>query len=146
MTARRAPLVHHALLAALAVFAFSYEVRLTYQNLPEWFGRTDAPTRPFFAADIGIEPITISFLTHEAAEAGLKSGDQLVAVNGMPVVGTAVFGEAMHRARAGDVLRVTVRRGGELQTAAITLRGGGHHNWVGLVAMVVLVVFRFFRS
>jgi hypothetical protein len=73
MAVRRAPVFHYTALALLAVFAFGYEVRLTYQNLPEWFGRTDAPTRPFFAADTGTEPITISFLTDETAQAGLKS-------------------------------------------------------------------------
>jgi phosphoserine phosphatase RsbU/P len=141
MTARRPPMVHYAVLAALAVFALSYEVRLTYQNLPEWFGRTDAPTLPFFAEDIGTEPITIFFLTHEAAQAGLKSGDELVAVNGRPVVGTFVFGEAMHNARAGDVLRVTVRRRGELRTGAIILRSsGGHHTSVWYVTAVSLLV------
>ena len=140
MTAKRIPLVHYALLAALAVFAFSYEIRLTYQNFPEWFGRTDAPTRPFFAENTGTEPITISFLTDEAKAAGLKSGDQLVAVNGKPVVGTAVFGEAMHRARAGDVLEVTVRHGGQLRTAAVTLRGGRHHDVLWLLISVLLIV------
>jgi hypothetical protein len=106
IAARRPPVFHYALLAALALIAFSYEVRLTYQNLPEWFGRTDAPRRPFFAEDVGTGPITIDFLNREAKEAGLKAGDELVAVNGKPVVGTFVFGEAMHQARAGDALRV----------------------------------------
>ncbi|HEY6271808.1 MAG TPA: GAF domain-containing protein [Terriglobales bacterium] len=137
---RRPPTLLYFLLAVLAVFTLSYEVRLTYQNLPQWFGRNDAPVRPFFAEDIGTEPITISFLTHEAAQAGLKAGDELVAVNGKPVVGTFVFGEAMHKARAGDVLRVTVARGSEPRTAAIILRRSGGHDWVGYVAMVLLVV------
>ena len=140
LSARRPPVVRYAVLGIMAVIAFSYEVRLTYQNLPEWFGRSDAPARPFFAEDIGTQPITVSFLTHEAVAAGLKSGDELVALNGRPVVGTAVFGDAMRHARAGDVLRVTVQRAGELRTAAITLRSGGHRGWVGWVTLVLLVV------
>jgi S1-C subfamily serine protease len=55
------------------------------------------------------------------------SSDELVAVNGKPVVGTAVFGDAMRAARAGDKLRVTVRRPGETSdrtasTAPLRLR------------------------
>jgi sigma-B regulation protein RsbU (phosphoserine phosphatase) len=50
-----------------------------------------------------------------------------------------VFGEAMRDARPDDVLRVSVRRRGELQTADITLRGG-HHDPVWLVLTVLMVV------
>src|SRR5579859_7278369 len=104
MAARRVPVVQYTLLAVLAAFACSYELRLTYQNLPEWFGRSDAPIRPFFADANGTGPIKISFLTNDAADAGLKSGDELVSVNGRPARGTAVFGEAMHEARSGSTL------------------------------------------
>ena len=122
---RQRPTILYAILTVLALLAFSYEVRLAYQNFPDWFGRSNAPTRPFFAQDTGTEPIRIGFLTLDAKKAGLEDGDELVAINGKPVVGTAVFGEAMHSAGAGDILHVTVRRGGQLRTAAITLRGGG---------------------
>ncbi len=143
MAARRRPTLLYFVLAVLAVFTFSYEVRLTYQNFPEWFGRADAARRPFFADAAGTEPIRISFLTNEAADAGLKSGDELVAVNGRPAVGTAVFGEAMHAARVGDVLRVIVRRQGETseRTASITLRSGSVHYYsVWFVMALTLVV------
>jgi predicted metalloprotease with PDZ domain len=127
IAARRRPTVLYLVLAVLAMLTFSYEVRLTYQNFPQWFGRTDAARRPFFADASGTEPIRISFLNNEAADAGLKSGDELVSINGKLVVGTAVFGDAMRAARAVDKLRVTVRRAGETsdRTASITLRSGG---------------------
>ena len=141
MAARRVPIIHYALLSLLAVLTFSYEARLAYQNLPEWFGHRDAPRRPFFVDANGTEPLKISFLNRESAEAGLKADDDLVAVNGRPAAGTAVYGEAMHAARAGDVLRVTVRRAGQVREASIILRSGaGHHDALGYAVMVLLVV------
>jgi len=142
MATRRRPVALYVVLAVLAAFTFGYEVRLTYQNFPEWFGHKDAAIRPFFADDRGTGPIEISFLNTEAKDAGLKSGDELVAINGKPVTGTAVYGEAMRTSRGGDTLHLLVRRDGRLHTAAIRLRGGGRHDpvWFALAVLLVVIV------
>jgi S1-C subfamily serine protease len=57
-----------------------------------------------------------------AAAAGLQPGDQIVAVNGQPLI-ASLGGEAKERlfGKAGDTRRVTVRRGGEEKSFALTL-------------------------
>jgi hypothetical protein len=120
---RQRPAILYAILGVLALTAFSYEVRPAYQNFPDWLGRPNAPTRPFSAQDKGTEPITIGFLTPDDKKAGVGDGDELVAINGKPVVGTAVFGEAMHAAGAGDISGKGI--GAALMMAALeaSLRG-----------------------
>ena len=48
------------------------------------------------------------FVNQAAAKAGVKENDIIVSVNGHPFSGLAVFGEAMRKAKPGDVLHVTV--------------------------------------
>ena len=122
MASRRRPTALYIVLSLLAAFAFSYEVRLCCQQFPEWFGRDDAPSRPFFLDTGGTGPLQISFLNNTAAQAGLRSGDALLTINGRPVVGTADFGEAMARSHAGDVVRVTVQRRGESAERAVSIK------------------------
>jgi sigma-B regulation protein RsbU (phosphoserine phosphatase) len=145
MTVRRRPRALYVVLLVLAAFTFAYEVRLAYQQFPGLFGYRDAPGRPFFLETHGTDPIQISFVEANARQAGLKNGDTLLTINGRPVVGAADFGEAMAAARAGDVMRVTVRREGESgdRSAAIKLgyRASGRSAvWYALAILNVIVV------
>jgi len=122
----RLPLAQYAALGLLFIGAISYQLRFTAEQFPGLWGHSDAPHRPFYCAMAGDGPIQIYFPSQEAQKSGLRSGDTLIAVNQEPATGTAVFGEAMGHALAGDLLTVTVEHGGQItpteQTTAITLQ------------------------
>jgi len=146
MASRRRPTALYVVLSLLAAFTFSYELRLCYQQFPSWFGTRDAPQRPFFLDTDGPGPLQVSFVVSSARQAGIKTGDILLTINGRPVTGTADYGEAMAAARGGDVLRVTVRSKGEAtgRTVSVKLsnrmadRGG--FVWWALVILNVIIV------
>ena len=69
-----------------------------------------------------IEPVLGQVVPGEpAADAGLRVGDRIVAIDGEPVVG---WGQAVDRIRAaaGEPLRMEVQRGGERIAATVTPR------------------------
>jgi hypothetical protein len=102
------PTLHYVALSALFVCAVTYQVPVAEYRFPRWFHRTNAVEGPFYP-DVGPEGVSVHFLSGEAREAGLKDGDRLVAVNGRPLTGTAVYGEALARARPGEVMALVSR-------------------------------------
>ena len=107
---RQRPIAQYVVLGALFFAAVAYQVRFTVEQFPGILGHSDVPRRPFYCAMAGDGPIQVYFPSPEAQEAGLQSGDVLIAVNQKAVTGRAVFGEALAHARVGDMLAVTVER------------------------------------
>src|SRR6516164_10527939 len=107
-------------LGTLLVVAVIYQARLTEYEFPGWFGHPNAARWPFLVG-VSSNDLTIDFLTPEAKAAGLRAGETLVAVNGMPVTGTAVYGEIIAHAQVGAQLEVTVRARGQPASAERTL-------------------------
>src|SRR5215471_15715838 len=106
------PIASYVALGALFIVAVAYQVRFLKWQFPGWFGQGDAAAWPFFffvQASPPTSAIVVGFLSPEAKQAGLQEGDVLLAVNGRPLRGTAVYGEEMAKAHAGDLLSVTVR-------------------------------------
>jgi phosphoserine phosphatase RsbU/P len=60
----------------------------------------------------GFARFTLEYVDHKAAAAGLNRGDILIAINGRPYTGRAVFLEELQRATPGSTLAVTVRSPG----------------------------------
>jgi len=108
------PIASYVALGAVFIAAVAYQVRFLKWQFPGWFGQGDAAAWPFV---LFVQPspptsaIVVGFLSPEAKHAGLREGDNLLAVNGRPLRGTAVYGEEMAKAHAGDLLGVTVRAG-----------------------------------
>jgi hypothetical protein len=121
-------------------------VPLTEYQFPGWFGRPNAARQPFLVGTVS-KDLTIDLLTPEAKGFGLRTGGTLVTVNGRPVTGTAVYGEVIAHARAGDQLEVTVRekeeRASSERTISLTLQGNGpeHRPLVAVTLLVVMPVF-----
>ena len=75
-----------------------------------------------------------------AAQAGLKPGDVVVALEGQPVMSWDELAEKIHR-RAGEPTRLDVKRGGETLTITVTPKRGkipgpdGKETEVGLVGI-----------
>jgi sigma-B regulation protein RsbU (phosphoserine phosphatase) len=95
------PAFLYSLLAGLFVISLLYQIRY----LPDLFHR-ETLHFPFFFVDAGSD--TINFVTPEAASFGIRNGDHLLAVNGTPLTGTGVLGQAFAKARAGVPLVLTI--------------------------------------
>ena len=62
----------------------------------------------------------VRFRADSALErAGLKTGDQIVAVNGRAMSDAVAFGSSIHALHAGDDVRIDVRRGSEMLTVNV---------------------------
>ena len=122
MTVKNKTLVPYLWLALLFAISAAYQVRATLYSFPYYF-HVPAVTWPFHPNYSHGEP-HLSFVIPAAAEARVKENDVLVAVNGQPFTGLAVFGEAMRHAKPGDTLNVSVRspEDSSPHTAAILLQ------------------------
>src|SRR6516164_7642352 len=98
---RPRPWAQHVALAVLFIIAVVYQVRVTEHQFPGWFDHSNTARAPF-SVGAGSSNLTIDFLTPQAKDAGLHAGETLLAVNGQPVTGTAVYGEIIAHAHAGD--------------------------------------------
>jgi sigma-B regulation protein RsbU (phosphoserine phosphatase) len=136
------PLAQYVALAVLFMIAVVYQVRLTEYEFPGWFGHSNAARGPFLVG-VSSNDLTIGFLMPEVKAAGLHAGETLVAVNGEPVRGTAVHGEMIAHAHAGDRLAVTVRPQGKpaaaTRTISLTLEARRPER-TPLVAVMLLLV------
>ena len=83
----------------------------------------------------------LQFVSEPARQAGLQNGDTLLAVNGRPLTGLAVFGEAIRTAKPGDILNVQfLHRGGTIPlSAAIPLDQATAHPFSLPAASIVIV-------
>jgi len=105
------PILQYVALGLLFVLAASYQVRSVMYAFPNYFHRTVAayPFAPVYQKGHAI----LTFVGRTAQEAGLRDNDILIAVNGQPLTGLAIFGEAIRKAKPGDVLQVEVAHPGE---------------------------------
>jgi len=97
------PIVRYAMLAFLFAITMVYEVRYTGDIL-----RGERVDVPFFITESATN--RIAFATPDAHRAGIRTGDQLLAVDGVPYTGTSVLGDARARARPGSRIVLTVSR------------------------------------
>jgi phosphoserine phosphatase RsbU/P len=99
---------------ALYVFLFAYIViSLTYQFagsvslIVGYFDLRHQVEAPF---DVGFNRLELKDLSEAAKQAGLKAGDRVESLDGVPYRGRAVWQSTRWYAHPGDVLRVGVRR------------------------------------
>lgn len=142
----RKPAIRHVCLAALLAVAVAYQLRFTELTFPRFFGRPEGFDWPFLLLGEFKDPFSVDFLSQQATQAGIHRGDTLVAVNGKPVTGAAVYGEAMAAARVGDIVRITLRsaqpgQGASERTVDLRLQ---QSNGGGVVTLTLLVVLPFF--
>jgi sigma-B regulation protein RsbU (phosphoserine phosphatase) len=146
LQASKRPVVQYVCLAVVCVVAVAYQVRSMEYRFPRWFGQTDAPMWPFRAyGDDNSLSFSIAYLHASAKQAGLHEGDILLAVNGKPMTGKAVWGEAIARAKTGDTVTVTVtsKKGVPPRTATIRL-APFEANTRGPLPVVLFVVLPIF--
>jgi phosphoserine phosphatase RsbU/P len=119
MRAKNPPILRYVCLALLFVLASAYQIRSTMYSFPDYF-HLQVAGYPFFPSFVNGRPLT-EFVGPAAQRAGVKENDILLAVNGRPFTGLAVFGEAMRHARPRDPLTVTVLTPGDTNPRNATL-------------------------
>jgi phosphoserine phosphatase RsbU/P len=146
MTAKNKTLLPYLCLALLFAIAAAYQVRGALYSFP-YYLHVRAVAWPFYPNYSHDEP-HLSFVIPSAAEAGVKENDILVAVNGRPFTGLAVFGEAMRLAKAGDTLNVSVLSPGASspRSASIPLeaRPAATNVWANISVLSVKFVMPLF--
>ena len=133
MPARR-PILLYCLLAI--VFAITLAFQVGY--LPQFVHR-DATNVPFFFTEAGSNRVQLT--SSDAVQLGVRQGDQVVAVNGVPYTGTSILSSAFSKARAGTPLRITIipkdpARGGR-QTIALPVTAAQLGSWATSTDLVI---------
>lgn len=111
----------YAALAVLFVIAAGYQVRALKQIFPQWFGAEfvqwpfllDAEDQPHFL---------LQFVREDARAAGLRDGDALIAINGIPVTSRSVYADLLSASHPGEVMKVMYRRNGQPIVSQTSLR------------------------
>jgi len=145
MRKRNPPIPQYFCLAVLFLVACSYQVRATIAAFPAFF-TPDSAEWPFLAT-YSHGQARVEFVRENAQAAGLHENDLLMAVKGRPLIGTAVFGEAIAKEKPGDQLEVTVRTPGQAawRNAIIVLgRSSRGRGWALASVVVLKVVLPFF--
>jgi sigma-B regulation protein RsbU (phosphoserine phosphatase) len=140
MAQRKPPTVQYICLTVFFVLVCAYQVRATVYYFPEFF-QLHAAGWPFIPAYTGGRPRT-TFSLGNALEAGIKEGDTLVAINTRPFTGTAVFGEAIARAKVGDTMQVTVQAPGEATPRTLNVILAPHKLFLSHVGVVLIVMLK----
>jgi len=142
MRRQKPPVLQYVLLGVLFVGACAYHVRAMKAEFPGFLSKGSPEwSWPFTLTYSKGRPMA-SFVSRAAQEAGVSEGDVITHVNGRPLTGKAVFGEAVAHAKSGDKLEVTVRSpvGTNEHTAAIPfVAANATVDWT-LAAVVMLKV------
>jgi sigma-B regulation protein RsbU (phosphoserine phosphatase) len=142
MKPKKPPILQYICLALLFVVAASYQVRSVLYAFPAYFHR-EAAANPLVANYENAHPVA-QFVGLSAQRVGVKEGDILLAVNGRPFRGLAVFGEAMRLARPGDSLTVEVLTPGDTRPRSATIRlepvSSPPFNWAGASILALKLV------
>ncbi|HMD39515.1 MAG TPA: SpoIIE family protein phosphatase [Candidatus Acidoferrum sp.] len=120
MKAKKPPILQYVCLALLFALASAYLIRSMIYAFPTYFGVT-AAQYPFTADYVKGQP-SLQFVISSARQAGLQNNDILLAVNGRPLTGLAVYGEAIRASKPGDPLRIEFRRPAETSARSVSLQ------------------------
>ena len=106
MRAKNPPVLQYACLALLFLLASGYQLFSTVSTFPDYFHRHVAGY-PFAIDFVNDKPLILSVEPKSPAQqAGVKVNDVFVSVNGHPIAGLAVYGEAIRLAKPGDSITV----------------------------------------
>ncbi len=119
MRAKNPPILQYVCLALLFALASAYQIRSAMFAFPNYF-HLKAAAYPFVPVYEKGRP-ALQFVTKSAWQAGVQNNDTLLTVNGRPLTGIAVFGEAIRTAKRGETLTVQFLRPGETAPRSATI-------------------------
>ena len=139
MRAKNPPILQYVGLAILCALASVYQIRAVMFAFPNYF-HLKVAAFPFTPNYEKGRPV-LQFVTKSARQYGVRNNDILLAVNGRPLTGLAVFGEAIRTAKPGETLTVQFLRPGETvpRSAAIPAEQATAHP-ISLSAASLLAV------
>jgi phosphoserine phosphatase RsbU/P len=127
------PVFLYALLACLFAIAIPYQIAAAWILLH--YIPTDIPE--FVPATASS---TLKYVDSKAVAAGLHQGDSLLAINGYPYTGTAVFFDEILTAVPGSTLNVTVRSAANSQEHTIRFPVKRGTRWIESKPVLILLV------
>jgi sigma-B regulation protein RsbU (phosphoserine phosphatase) len=128
------PIFLYSVLTTLFAITLLYQIRY----LPDFIHR-ETVQFPFFFVDAGSDQI--SFATPEAGAFGVRNGDHLLAVNGVPFAGTGVLGQAFKNTRVGIPLVITVLpKDGAQRSISLPVTSSRLYSWGTSSDLVVEVL------
>src|SRR6202795_1635426 len=119
MRAKNPPILQYVCLALLFALASGYHIRSVIFAFPNYF-HLKVAVFPFVPVYEKGRP-GLQFVTKSARQAGVQNNDILLAVNGRPLTGLAVLGEAIHTAKPGETLTVQFLRPRETAPRSATI-------------------------
>ena len=122
MRKKQPPILQYVCPALLFALAAAYQIHSAMYAFPNYF-HLQAAAYPFVPDYQKGRPV-LEFVTKSAWQAGVQNNDILLAVNGRPLTGLAVFGEAIRKAKPGDTLAVQVVRPGETAPRSASIQLG----------------------
>jgi phosphoserine phosphatase RsbU/P len=122
MRKKQPPILQYVCPALLFALAAAYQIHSAMYAFPNYF-HLQAAAYPFVPDYQKGRPV-LEFVTKSAWQAGVQNNDILLAVNGRPLTGLAVFGEAIRTAKPGDTLAVQVLRPGETAPRSASIQLG----------------------
>src|SRR5882757_8765740 len=138
---KKPPVAQYVVLGLLFFAACDYQVRATIAAFPGVLDRGVA-NWPFILGYSHGEP-TEEFVGPAAYSVGVREHDVVTSVNGQPLTGLAVFGEAIAKAKPGDTLEITARTPGsntERMAKILLTTSPRTMNWEVAVVIVLKVV------
>src|SRR5271156_2088346 len=140
MAPKKPPTLQYVCLAILFVLVCAYQARAMLYYFPEMFHH-QAVGWPFIPSYTDGQPHA-TFVFSSGLDAGIKEGDILVAINGRPFTSTAVYGEAIANAAAGNTMQVTVRSPGEAAPRAANVTLQPHKLFLSSAGIVMVVTLK----
>jgi len=139
------PVFQYAALAMLLVVAAGYQTLVARDVFRTIFHPDSVYELPF---EVGPTTARVKGPSTAAAKAGLRPGDVLLAVDGVPYMGTHVFDDAVARPRSNNTVTVTVRpntaaspsQDKTLQIPLTSLRQGSVNTRPLVISRVILYV------
>ena len=142
MKPKNPPILQYGCLALLFVVAAGYQAQAVLHSFP-WYFHREAAAYPFIPNYEKGHPVA-QIVGLSAQRAGVKQGDILLAVNGRPFRGLAVFGEAMRLDRPGDSLTVEILTPGDPSSRSATILlepvSSPPFNWTGASILALKLV------
>jgi len=131
----------------LRAYSRSLDSYSDYLSAPEYRGFQESTSSDYFGVQMDLQEkegrlLLFPFKAGLAAKSGIRAGDELLAVNGMPVYGKSVYVVGSHiRGEEGTTVQLTLRSGKSLGRTLSLRRSRAHYQSVlyTMVAGVALV-------
>jgi phosphoserine phosphatase RsbU/P len=140
MASKKPPTLQYICLAILFVLVCAYQARAMRYCFPEMY-HLQAVGWPFIPSYTAGQPHA-TFALPYALDAGIKEADIVVAINGKPFTATALYGEAIAHAAAGDTMQVTVRTPGEAAPRTVNVTLQPHRLFLSSAGIVMVVTLK----